>query len=119
MARESNVEITTRKIYDVLVVEMAGRLDSYAAGDAGDQLIGLINGGEKKVLLNLENLEFLTSAGLRIVLRSAKLLQEKRGAFKICAAQGTVLNVLEVSGFNSLIKLYDTEKDAFAAFSAP
>ena len=46
----------------------------------------------------------------------AKLLQGKRGELKICDAKSGVKTVLETSGFDSLIKLYDTEKDAIAAF---
>ena len=48
----------------------------------------------------------------------AKLLQGNRGELKICNANGLVRNVLETSGFNSLIKVYDTEKEAFSAFAA-
>ena len=46
------------------------------------------------------------------------MLQANRGELKICNANGGVREVLEVSGFNSLLKIYDTEKDAVAAFSA-
>jgi anti-anti-sigma regulatory factor len=53
-----------------------------------------------------------------VILRGAKLLQGNRGELKICNANGLVRNVLETSGFNSLIKVYDTEKEAFSAFAA-
>ena len=53
-----------------------------------------------------------------MILRGAKLLQVNRGELKICNASGLVRNVLETSGFNSLIKVYDTEQEAFSAFLA-
>jgi anti-anti-sigma factor len=110
------MKIETRNIYDVLVVDMSGKLDSTSSGDAGDRIVDI--GAHKRVLLNLEKLEYLSSAGLRVILRGAKLLQVHQGELKICNATGLVRNVLETSGFNSLIKIYDTEKEAFSAFHA-
>ena len=112
------MNIETRRVYDVLVVDMSGRLDSMSSGDAGDRIVEIARGEHKRVLLNLEKLDYVSSAGLRVILRGAQLLQGNRGELKICNANGLVRNVLETSGFNSLIKVYDTEKDAFSAFVA-
>jgi anti-sigma B factor antagonist len=112
------MKIETRSVYNVLVVDMSGRLDSISAGDAGDRLVDIARGAHKRILLNLEKLEYLSSAGLRVILRGAKLLQGNRGELKICNATGLVRNVLETSGFNSLIKIYDTEQEAFSSFHA-
>jgi anti-sigma B factor antagonist len=98
------VKIGTRKVYDVLVVDMSGRLDSRTAGESGDRIVKIAQGGDKRVLLNLDKLDFLSSAGLRVILTGAKLLQGKRGELKICDAKSGVKTVLETSGFDSLIK---------------
>jgi anti-sigma B factor antagonist len=110
--------IETRKVYDVLVVDMSGRLDSHTSGDAGDRIVKIAQGEDRRVLLNLEKLEFVSSAGLRVILRGAKLLQGNHGELKICNANTEVTEVLVTCGFNSLVKMYDTEKDAFSAFRA-
>jgi anti-sigma B factor antagonist len=112
------MKIETRTVYDVLVVDMSGRLDSTSSGDAGDCIVDIAKGAHKRVLLNLAKLEYVSSAGLRVILRGAKLLQVNRGELKICNASGLVSNVLETSGFNSLIKVYETEQEAFSAFLA-
>jgi anti-anti-sigma factor len=110
------MKIETRKVYDVLVVDMSGRLDSRTSGESGDRIVQIAQGGDKRVLLNLDKLDYVSSAGLRVIVTGAKLLQGKRGELKICNAKGGVKSVLETSGFDSLIKLYDTEKEAIAAF---
>jgi anti-sigma B factor antagonist len=115
---ELAMKIETRMVDDVLVVDMIGRLDSYSSGDAGDRIVSIVQGQHRRILLNLEKLEFLTSAGLRVILRGAKLLQVNHGEFKICSARSEVGDVLETSGFNSLIRMYDTEKEACTAFAA-
>jgi anti-anti-sigma factor len=110
------MKIETRKVYDVLVVDMSGRLDSRTSGESGDRIVQIAQGGDKRVLLNLDKLDYVSSAGLRVIVTGAKLLHGKRGELKICNAKGGVKSVLETSGFDSLIKLYDTEKEAIAAF---
>jgi anti-sigma B factor antagonist len=111
------VQIETRKVYDVLVVDMSGRLDTTTSGDAGDRMVAIAQGEDQQVVLNLEKLEYASSAGLRVILRTSKLLQGSRGELKICNANGIVKEVLETSGFNSLVKMYTSEKEAVAAFS--
>jgi anti-sigma B factor antagonist len=110
------MEIATRRVYDVLVVDMSGRLDSHSSGDAGDWFVDIVQGDDKRIVLNLSKLDYVSSAGLRVILRGAKLLQEKLGELKICNANQRVGNILVTAGFDSLIKLYGTEQEAFAAF---
>jgi anti-anti-sigma factor len=114
--REQAMNIETRKVYDVLVIDMSGKLNTKTAGDAGDQIVKIVKGDDKRVVLNLDKLEFVSSAGLRVILTGAKLLQGQRGELKICNAKGKVKQVLETSGFNNLIRIYDSEKEAVAAF---
>jgi anti-anti-sigma factor len=109
------MEITTRQSYDVLIVDLNGRLDSLAAGRAYDEMVRIVK-EHKQVLVNLEKLEFITSAGLRVLLTAAKLLQSSRGKFKLCNPNERVKEVLETCGFNSLISLYATEAEAIKSF---
>ena len=112
------MRIETRRVHDVLIIEMIGRLDSVSAGDAEDRILNIVQDEEGRILLNLEKVAYVSSAGLRVILRAAKLLQENRGELKICNARGGVRDVFEVFDLHSLIKVYDTEKEAFAAFLA-
>lgn len=109
------MKISTRQAYDVLVVDMEGRLDSRTAGYGYDEMVRIVN-DNKQVLVNLEKLEFVTSAGLRVFLIAAKLLQSSRGQLKLCNANDPVKQVLETCGFNSLVHLYPTEAEAIKSF---
>jgi anti-anti-sigma factor len=116
LQRETAMKIETRNVYDVLVVDMSGTLDSTSSGEAGDRIVDIAKGEHRRVLLNLEKVDYVSSAGLRVILRGAKLLQVNRGELKICNANTPVKDVLETSGFNSLIKIYSTEQQAVSAF---
>jgi phosphoserine phosphatase RsbU/P len=114
---DAQIEIRTRTLGDVLVADMVGRLDSRTAGPASPELNKIAQGGQAKLILNVHGLEYVSSAGLRAMLVAAKVAQAHGGAIKICDANATVEQVMEVSGMSSLLHLHATEKDALAAFS--
>ncbi len=112
------MQIETRQVAGMTVIDMSGRLDTSTSGDAYDEMVGIVKSGVTKVILNLDQMEYISSAGLRVILAAAKLLKSSMGEMKICHANGVVKEVLEVSGFNHLIDIYDEEKDAIAALGA-
>ena len=101
---------------NTLVVDMAGSLDTQTAGSAMDALQVHLDARPKKLLINLAGLEFVSSSGLRVILRAAKQVRANGGAMKLCGAQGMVKEVLEISGFDRLLDLHDEEAQALAAF---
>jgi anti-sigma B factor antagonist len=108
------MQIKTRQLPNALAVDMVGRLDSGSAGTAYDSMVTIGKSGIKKIVLNLKKVEFVSSAGLRVILTLAKLLENSRGEMRICNANVAVKEVLETSGFNSLIKIFDDEASAVA-----
>ena len=109
---EKEVQITTREAEDVLVVDMVGKLDTSTSGDAYDQMVGIAQSGSRKVLVNLKDVEYMSSAGLRVILTASKLLKTARGEMRLCHPNDVVKEVLEMSGFNSLLRVHDSELDA-------
>lgn len=108
--------IATRTTGDILVADIEGRLDTQTSGPALEELLLMVESGRDKVLLNLAKLEYLSSAGLRVILQTAKQLQSADGQLKLCHADGLVKEVMRTSGFDSLINVYETEQDACGDF---
>ena len=109
---EMEIQITTREAEDVLVVDMVGRLDTSTSGEAYDQMVRIAQSGSSKVLVNLKDVDYISSAGLRVILTASKLLRTARGELRLCNANDVVREVLDVSGFNSLLRVHDSELDA-------
>ena len=109
------MEITTRTIRDITVVDISGRLDTHTSGPASDEMTRIVR-GSNKMLVNLENLEFLGSAGIRVLLRAFKKLNESGGKMNVCNATGTAKVVLEITCLDKFFNLYHSETDALAAF---
>ena len=110
------MKITTRQADTVLVIEIAGQLDTQNSGEASERLSEIVKNGHKKVLLNLEELEFISSAGLRVILRTSRALEEQGGHLKVCGASGLVTEVFVVAGFNILLDLSENESAALEDF---
>lgn len=111
------MEIKTNEVAGITFVYLNGEIKSTTSGEVMDTLVGLVKGGSNKLLLNIKGVAFISSAGLRSILVTAKLLQNSDGQMRICGANGSVKNVLETSGFTSLVNLYSDESEALAAFT--
>jgi anti-anti-sigma factor len=110
------IEINERQVDDVLVIDMNGKLTNVSVCNAEESLQKLIEGKHGSVLFNLEKLQYVTSAGLHLIVRLASRLQQKRGELMVCNARDVVRQAFEITGLRDLIKMYDTEREALAAF---
>jgi anti-anti-sigma factor len=111
------MEIKTNEVAGITFVYLNGEIKSTTSGEVMDALAGLVKGGSNKLLLNIKDVAFISSAGLRSILVTAKLLQSSDGQMRICGANGSVKKVLETSGFTSLVNLYSDESEALAVFT--
>lgn len=110
------MEISTRKEKDITIVSVSGRIDAITAPEFESNLDGLITAGEKILLINLSGLGYISSAGLRSILSSAKKLKALSGEIIFTGLQGPVDEVFQISGFKSIFKIFPTELEAIAAF---
>jgi anti-sigma B factor antagonist len=81
-----------------------------------DALVNLVKGGVVRLLVNVKDVAFISSADLRSILVASKLIEGSRGELRICNANESVTNVLETSGFTSLVSIHSDESEAIAAF---
>ena len=96
------------------VVTLDGRLDTNTTAGAQAQIETFLDEGNTSILLNCEKLEFISSAGLRMMLAIAKRLTASSGELKVCALNDTVNEVFEISGFASLLSVFPSEADALS-----
>ena len=108
--------IQSRQQDGILVCSLSGRLDAVSASETSNELLELIAGNFVNVLLNLENLEYVSSLGLRVFVQAAKQLGAKGGTLKLCSATSPVRKVLEISALDTLLDLRDDEADALGRF---
>lgn len=110
------MQITTRESYEVLVVDVQGKLDNSTSAEAYDELVRIAKSGEKKVLVNLKGVDYISSAGLRALLVAAKLVNASGGRLKLCEPTDSVKQLLDWSSLDSLLSVYATEGEAIKSF---
>ena len=107
--------INTRNIQDVSIVSPSGRIDASTAPDLENGLNELIFSGRIKIVLNFNNVEYISSGGLRVLLSTAKELKKNAGDFRLCRMEANVYKVFKLAGFTTIFNIYETEDEAITA----
>lgn len=110
------MEIKTTEKNDVKVLALQGHLDTNTSPDLESTINALIESGAQKLLIDFAELEYISSAGLRILLATAKKLKATDGALKICCLNEMVQEVFDISGFSTILAVSASEDEALASF---
>ena len=105
------MNITVSKEGEISVVVIEGRLDTTNYGELEHHLSAITEEGGKMILLDLENLEYVSSSGLRILLMFLKKIRAVDGRFMLCSMSADIREIFEISGFINIFEIFDN-KDA-------
>ena len=97
---------------NALVVSVAGKIDASNSPKIEKEIAAYTATVQDIVILDFQGLEYMSSAGLRIVLISAKNLKAKGRELFISGLKGSVKDVFELSGFYSIFKIFQTVEEA-------
>jgi anti-sigma B factor antagonist len=111
---ELPMSIVASKRAGILVVNPPPRMDTVTSPDAEQALAAAIDAGDIRIVVDFANTDYISSAGLRVLLKTAKLVAPKGGAVVLCNANTQVREVLEISGFLTMIPHYGSLKEAAA-----
>ncbi len=109
------MDISTRTQEDVTLIAFAGSLDTNTSLEAQQALDGIVEGGGQKIVVDFTTLDYISSAGLRVLLATAKRLNGVGGALHMFGLNETVEEVFEISGFSTIFKVFSDETAALAA----
>lgn len=98
-----------------VVLAPSGRVDGFTSPELEKRISEIIAGGNPRLLLDCADMDYISSAGLRVVLVSAKKCQQQGGKLSVCALQPSCKSVMEVSGFLNMLEYHETRDAALAA----
>lgn len=105
------IDLTTNR--DVLIIRLVGELDHHTADMVRSQVEEKIESeGIRHILLNLEELSFMDSSGLGVILGRYKHISQLGGKMIICAISSSVYRLFELSGMFKILKVVDSEEQA-------
>ncbi len=106
--------IATETTPTATIVALQGQLNSANAGTIEAEVLGLVSGGARNLVLDFAALDYISSAGLRMVLVVAKRLKQEGGLLVLCGMQPHVREVFDISGFLAILNVEPGRVEALA-----
>ena len=106
--------ITTETTASATIVSLQGQINSANATAMEAQVLAIVDGGARNLVFDFSALDYISSAGLRLVLVLAKRLKQERGRLVLCAMQPHVHEVFDISGFLAILDVQATRQEALA-----
>jgi len=97
---------------DVRVALLVHRFDAYSSKEVEGAFSDLIQSGCTKLVCDFSGTEYIASAGLRVLLSTAKGLQKAGGQIALCSLKPYVYEVFETAGFTQIFRIYDSQDQA-------
>jgi anti-anti-sigma factor len=106
------LEIRESREDEILVLELVGRLDTKTSGALEKAVATHLGAGQRRFILDLAGMEYVSSAGLRIFLVLAKKVSGGTGSLALCGLSPQVKEVFDIAGFTRLFTLAATRAEA-------
>jgi anti-sigma B factor antagonist len=110
------VEIREVQSAEFTIVDIKGRIDSTTAQRLADQLESLVAAGRSRLLIDLDQVDYISSVGFRALLIGGRLAAKADGRLALCRPSARVRELLEVAGFGTLFSIH-AERPATAPSS--
>jgi len=110
------MEITTEKKSNLTLINLKGKLDSVTSPQFEDALMRLIDEESYNFIFNCVELDYISSAGLRVLLIGAKKVKVKNGKIKLANLKKHIREVFEIAGFTAIFELYESLEEAESSF---
>ena len=117
--------VTSHDNAGITFVHLKGSLSATTAEQGNKEMKKILDAGSKKLVLNLADVDYISSGGIRVIMMTGKLLSSVQGEIKISSAKGMVKEALQASGFDLLNRVYGgniqlcgTDEEAVAAFKS-
>jgi anti-sigma B factor antagonist len=110
------MEVTEKKQNEVSILGLLGRLDSNTSPDFEKKLFAVIEDGNKSVIVDFDGLDYISSAGLRVLLKATKELKRTDGKIVLCSMKDYIKEVFEIAGFVTLFPIVSSKDDALREF---
>lgn len=108
-----DISVTKTDLYTMVTI--SGNLDAMTSPEAEEKLVAQTT-ETNKLLLDLSSLNYISSAGLRVMLNVAKIIQNQGGVLALSGLTDQVKEVFDISGFSAIFNIFDNQSDAKKAF---
>ena len=111
-----NISSDASQVQGVSVLKVEGRVDSDSTPELERALTGLLEASCSKIVVNLQGVDFMSSAGLRAIVRASQASQKAGGGLRLAAVPENIESVMYTVGLNQMLESYPTEQEAISGF---
>ncbi len=111
-----NISSNTDQVQGVTVLQVKGRVDSESTPQLEEALTGLLKADCSKIVVNLKGVDFMSSAGLRAIVKAYQAAQKAGGSVRLAAVPREIESVMYTVGLDKMLIAYPTEQEATAGF---
>jgi anti-anti-sigma factor len=111
------MEIAEQQAGSVTIVEIKGRIDSNSAKAFGERLSTLIKAGRTRLVIDFNNIIYISSAGFRALLVAGRLAEETSGTLALCSLSSEVQRLFDLGAFTDLFVIYASREEGLAELS--
>lgn len=97
------------------ILTVQGEVDIYTSPKLKDAIVGLLDQGQSRLVVDLKDVEFIDSAGLGVLLGSLKRVREHQGEIVLVAARDPVLKLFSLTGLDRVFRIFPTVEEATTA----
>jgi anti-sigma B factor antagonist len=110
------MDIIEKRLNEIIIFKLNGNLNSNTSPELEDKIFEAIKNESKNMILDFEDLDYISSAGLRVIMKTAKNLKQSEGMIVLCSMQDYVKEVFEIAGFDAYLPIVSTMDDALNQF---
>jgi anti-sigma B factor antagonist len=110
------MEISTEERQNVSVMSVSGRVDSATAPDLENSLKKLVDSEKTNIVLDLKDVEYMSSAGLRAMVSTLKAVKRANGDLRLANPSPRVEEVLRLAGLTSIFSIHSSREEAVGSF---
>ena len=113
------MQIAEARVDGIVAVAPAGRIDTTTAPLLEQHLIALLTRGERRIVVDFSGVDYISSAGLRVMLLLARRMRDANGRLGLCAMGDPVRQVFQLAGFLPLFVVRDSRDAAVEQIAGP
>jgi len=110
------MKIVEKRVNDICILGPVGRLDVNTSELFREHLLQVIGAGTKNIIIDCQNLDYISSGGLRVVLEGAKKIWQIEGKMVLCSLKDYLKEVFEVTQFDTFFPIAETVEEALREF---
>ncbi|MBQ9451789.1 MAG: STAS domain-containing protein [Desulfovibrio sp.] len=111
------MEVIATQDKECTILALSGRMDATTTIDFDNTVQTVMKDGHTRILIDLKDLVYVSSAGLRSLLTLAKALKAAQGKLVFCSLQPMVAEVFRISGFDRMLSVYEEREAGLAALN--